>query len=772
MIYSREDHAKFLKQELRAQTDVYTQKLDTSAIFLLQDREQLFVAQFLKFQNGEMILKFPNSRGLPRIGERLYCFSVPKDLRNYRSWGKRTYGDLIKAKSNYSEVTCIWQTPTNEKDFSLVGFRNIDLEFALYIEEAEGMILLLGPNKPPFEYIANLQSIVKYTNNESLNKILDRDYHISKWEPSLLDNRVNTANFILNQLTLVDTLIIQGPPGTGKTFLIAEICEKLCNQDKSVLVTALTNRALIEIIEKPALEGLLKDHRIFKTNLSFDEARSNKDLQRTKEVSPRRGTLILSTYFIASGQAAQTNNNPPFDYVIMDEASQALLGMFGGALLLGKKNIWIGDVKQLPPVVALSEDKVIQKNYSVLVDGLKSLSETDSFPIYQLTETYRLTKRAAKYSGIFYNDRLVSKAKDIQLSYPEINSDFGQLFNPEGGPTLIKMDLKVGYYKPQNALKYISELVHHLLKADEKLHISILTYFVETTKALQKTIFHQVDQQNRLLIETVSRVQGLTTDIAIFFIPNSSYHRSLESRLFNVATSRSKRHSLIITDKNILLHSQIDNNVKTYLQRLNEDFSFFIQANNTALKGSKGDKKEKDKIGNISADENPKPIENESQNNLGLTVLGKIDLSKFNTLNKDSKNPYIIDTNVFVDEPEIISKINLKHSIYLSAKVIDELDRLKIKLNQTGKIKVQKALKSINKHMDRTNVSMIFADESLLPKDFDNRSLDNMILSVALKHKDQDPILITSDNGLQAKAKGFSIKTKTLNSFLKELKRK
>ena len=35
--------------------------------------------------------------------------------------------------------------------------------------------------------------------------------------------------------------------------------------------------------------------------------------------------------------------------------------MFGGAKLLGKKNIWIGDTKQLPPVVALSDDKVNRK---------------------------------------------------------------------------------------------------------------------------------------------------------------------------------------------------------------------------------------------------------------------------------------------------------------------------------------------------------------------------------------------------------------------------
>ncbi len=774
MIYSREEHTRFLEEELRAQTEAYKQKLDTSALFLLQDREELFVAQFLKFQDGEMILKFPNTRGIPRQGEYLYCFTVPKELRNYRDWGNKTYGDLIKAKTNYSEVVCIWQTPSNEKDFSIAGFRGVELEFAIHIQEAEGMILILGANKPPFEYIANLQSIVQNKNNESVNKILDQDFQVSDWTPSLLDNKNNIADFVLTQLALQDTLIIQGPPGTGKTYLIAEICERLCSQGKSVLVTALTNRALIEIVEKPALQGLLEEHRVFKTKLSVDEARGIKDLQQTKEVSPQPSNLILSTFFITSGQAAKTFNEPPFDYVIVDEASQALLGMFGGAKLLGKKNIWIGDTKQLPPVVALSDDKVSRKNYGALVDGLKAISETASLPIFQLTETHRLTERAANYSGIFYKNSLKSKAKGIRLSYSEMNLDYGKLFNPYGGSTLIKTDLKAGDFKPNNALKLATELVQHLLKINEKLHISVLTYFVETTKALQKAIFQTVGYHKNLLIETVSRVQGLTTDVTIFVVPNSSYHRSLENRLFNVATSRSKRHTLIITDKDVLTRSQIDNEVKSYLQRLNEEFSFYIQFDNSAIANISEAKQQETVVKEKPESKETEAKKDETETKTGLKVLGKIDLSKFEKpkkeIKKDKENLYIIDTNVFVDYPDIISKIDKKYQVILSAKVIDELDYLKISLTEEQKKNVQKALKQINESIDKRNIKMDTADLTLLPNDFNKKSPDNFILTVALKYKDENPIMLTSDNGLQIKAKGLGITTITLKEFLKQTK--
>lgn len=771
MIYSREEHIRFLEEELRAQTEAYKQKLDTSALFLLQDREELFVAQFLTFKDGEMILKFPNTRGIPRQGEYLYCFTVPKELRNYREWGNKTYGDLIKEKTNYTEIVCIWQTPSNEKDFSIAGFRGVELEFAIHIQEAEGMILLLGPNKPPFEYIANLQSIVQNQNNESVNKILDQDFQVSDWTPSLLNNKNNIADFVLSQLVLQDSLIIQGPPGTGKTYLIAEICERLCNQGKSVLVTALTNRALIEIVEKPALQSLLEEHRIFKTKLSVDEAKAFKDLQQTKEVSPQPYNLILSTFFITSGQAAQTYNEPPFDYVIVDEASQALLGMFEGAKLLGKKNIWIGDTRQLPPVVSLSDDKVSRKNYGALVDGLKALSETASMPIFQLTETHRLTDRAAKYSGLFYKDSLNSIAKkNIRLCYSEMDIDFGRLFNPNGGPTLIKTDLKAGEFKPKNALKLATDIVKHLLETNEELHISVLTYFVETTKALQKAIFQTIGYHNNLLIETVSRVQGLTTDVTIFVVPNSSYHRSLENRLFNVATSRSKRHTLIITDKGVLTRSQIDNEVKTYLQKLDEEFSFYIQFDGLAIANISEAKQEPVEEENTETSE----AKTETERNVGLKVLGTIDLSKFEKqkkeIKRDKENIYIIDTNVFVDYPDIISKIDKKYQVILSAKVIDELDKLKVTLSEEHKKNVQKAIKQINDSFDKRNIKMNTADLTLLPSDFDKKSPDNFILSVALKYIDKNPIMLTSDNGLQVKSKGFGITTITLKDFLKQTK--
>lgn len=166
--------------------------------------------------------------------------------------------------------------------------------------------------------------------------------------------------------------------------------------------------------------------------------------------------------------------------------------------------------------------------------------------------------------------------KDIRLSFSEIAFDVRKFFNPKGGPTLIKTDLEVGDYKPKQALKLATELVMQLLSTNEKLHVSVLTFFIETTKALQRSVFQTVGYHKNLLVETISRIQGLTTDITIYVIPNTGYHRSLEKRIFNVATSRSKRHTIIIADKSILTRSQVDNEVRQYLQKLDNEFSFYL----------------------------------------------------------------------------------------------------------------------------------------------------------------------------------------------------
>ena len=576
MIISQKQHIRFLEDELRAETESFQQKLATDATYLLREKEELYVAQLLKYEDGEMILKFSNNSGIPRNGDYLYCFTVPIELRNYRNWGKLTYGDLIKRKGSYSEVICIWQIASNDNRYCLVGFRGINKEFAEINKNAVGMILLLGPNKPPFEYLGNLLNIVKHSSGK-VEKMLLQDYSGISKAPFLLDNNSNQASFIINQLELQDILMLQGPPGTGKTFLIADICKLLLNENKSVLVTALTNRALMELAEKGQLKTFLSEGRIFKTKVSVDENRELPELVNIKTLSPIPGSLILSTFYISSGEASQIAGTPPFDYVILDEASQALLAMLAGSQQLGKKCLWIGDLKQMPAVVSLNEDRIENnEQYPLLIEGLRSLSST-LIPNYQLSITRRLTDRAAHYTGLFYNNTL--KAFESGLyKFINIAEDIKPYFHHAGGPSLLTARLPSSL-QPISAIKMATKIVAHLIfdnpkVGDDELKVAVLTHYTKTTKALQKAMYQTIGARKNLQIETVASVQGMTTDVVVYVIPKSGYAFSLDPKVFNVATSRARLYTIIIADDQILNYPLIDSDVYRYLSLLKDDFSY------------------------------------------------------------------------------------------------------------------------------------------------------------------------------------------------------
>lgn len=808
MIYSRKEHYLFLEEELRAQTDQFKQKLDTAASYLLNVREELFISQFVKIENGEMILKLSTNRGVPRKGEYLYCFTTPNHLHRFKEWGKTTYGDLIKAKGFATELVCIWQAPLkDDPKHCLVGFRGVDLEFAEHVDGHPGAFLVLGPNVPPSQYISNLQNLVKHNKEEKIANLIDGNTEIAMSQSVPLDSSTNISDFIIAQLNLTNDVILQGPPGTGKTYQIAAICKKLCAQGASVLVTALTNRALMEVAGKEELKELLQEGRIHKTKLSVDEAKELPELDNVKQLSAEPGQIMLSTFYITSGEAADIIGMPSFDYVIMDEASQALLGMFAVTKLLGKKNLFVGDTNQLPPVIAINEDRIVRRNYHCYANGLDTISGIGLIPSYRLSNTYRLTERSVQFSGLFYNGSLSSKSESrLPFLYNDLADQVAMLLHPQGGPTLLKTDLPLGDKKPMAAMLITTLLVSALLSRREKLHVSVLTFYIETTKALQRAIYQTIGSHNNLLIDTVSRIQGLTTDIVIYVVPHTSYHRLLDRRLFNVATSRARRHTIIISDKEILEHlDMIDTDVCLFLNKLNTE-SFYIPLNVNAkgfieqyradkscpnqqidecialneeqkaplmLSVYKEEKEEEIKAESKKDEEKSSFIPTETPK-VSLKIVGRIDLNKFETKKKKSKisqsqeiATYIIDTNVFVDCPHIISLIKKEAIVVLSAKVVDELDKLKIILDQIGKESVQKALKNINREMDGREIQFEVANTRLLPKDFDYHSPDNMILSVALKYKEENPILLTSDNGLQIKAKGLGLSAVSLRNFLK-----
>lgn len=767
MYYTREQHKRFLDRELQAISENYIRVLNTKATALLSENE-IYVAQFMKVDlekdttqedkyngSGQIILKFKKDKGIPRKNEYFTALLLDGDKCLPKNWGNLSWAELRKFQIEFSEVHCVWQGKTDDNGFLLCGFNGMSIDMAKYLKEKNlaGCVIVLGPKEPPMEYYQNLISVVSNTSTEEPTaKILDFDNDGNGYGPKVIDCD-DTATFIKNEIEICDEVIVQGPPGTGKTYMMANIINQLLNASKSVLVTALTNRALIELANKETLDIHRSNKDVMKTNVSSDEMCLCKNIVSldSKDIASIKGKLTLTTFYTASAWAKNSiANQPPFDYVIMDESSQALFAMIAACKRLGKKTIWIGDQNQLPPIISLSEETMVRNNYGMLSNGFNTLCDKFRYPYYLLTKTYRLLPNSAALTSIFYKEPLVpmnlESKYDSKLEY----------IDKKGGTCLRLLSMPIGEKAYLDNYQYVIGIVSEILSENPKASIAILSKFRSSVRMLQNCFITKLGTKENVLIDTVERIQGMTCDYCVYYIPNAMMQMSLDKSLFNVATSRATCSTIIVAD--VSIHNSIcDKHVKSYLEALT--LSEIPQMETIEMR----------EVAAVS-----KLTDNNQQKE--VKIVGHLDLSKFQRkmveIKPDKINIYIIDTNVFVNCPDIISKVDKQYQVTLSAKVIDELDKLKVTLNSDGQKAVEDAIRNINRCYETRNLTMEIADVSLLPSDFNPRSPDNQILSVALKLKDNNtnPIIMTSDNGLQLKSQGLGLTTISLKDFLKKPK--
>lgn len=738
MKYTRKDYENFLNAELETQIKEYEQTVCTKAL-VLKERGEVFVGRFVKLQpNGIAIFKVRKSDNMPRKNTFWTASFLIGEMGSFKNWGSNSWTELRKGyQRTYSDALCVWIQKSEESDFCILGIKGLTTEFAQLLEN-DKPIIVFGPKDPPLQYLLNLVDIVRDSSCIETQKILDFDENSSQWNPLKIEAKTDFPSLLLRDMEDKNCIVVQGPPGTGKTYRMAQLAARLLTENKSVLVTALTNQALMELAKKDDILPFLEKDKVSKTSLTIDENRELSKLQPIKDnlCNASCGNLSLATFYLASGWAKEAIDKP-FDYVIMDEASQALLPMIAAAVKLGERVILIGDQKQLAPIIVTNEDIINRFHWSSIVKGFETICYNFSFKSYMLSDTFRLTKRGAESTGIFYNNELRS-VSDEQV----IPSNLSEL-NRQGGPMFIGLDMKIGDKAPINALDSIFHLVNKIIAESPKTEIAVLSKFRESVRQLQKHFVLKwtktKDLPDNIRIETVDRVQGLTVDYCIFFIPNASLRYSLENELFNVATSRAKYNTIIVAD-NAVLKENMSEGVRKYLLKAQEDK--FV-------------------------DFGPRTI---TSGNIGVTITGKIDLSQFEKKRKElvegKENIYIIDTNVFVNCPDIISRIGNKYKIVIPAKVLEELDKLKLKVD-VDKAKLNEAAKNIHYAFIKHYSQMEDANLSLLPKGFDKNNPDCMILSVALKYKNEHPILLTSDNILLSRASGLGITALSLKEFLK-----
>lgn len=651
----------------------------------------------------------------------------------------------------FSEIKPIYFKKQDDNN-DYIGCSGVDLKLFTSIKQAlnEGRSVwyIMTETFPPTQYLQNLCNYIDRYSSDSELLVMPKITY-DDWKPKELTNQDDIVGQIVEKLNKENLCILQGPPGTGKSYTIATIVSQYLGEGKTVCVTTMSNKGLTELIEKEPLKQAREQGKISKTLLTADELKLIKGTKMAgKDLVVPAGELLCCTYYILSGKYSTNADyvvEPMFDLIVIEEASQAYLTSIAAFKRLGRKCLIVGDPMQLPPIILTPQkSEYAQWNVDIQANGLKTYALGTDTSSFRITTSYRLTEESCQLTGLFYQNSLKSVQKE-KLSFEKIDNQ--TYFPPEGGTVIKHVSGAMDAICSNAARKTIRSIVSWISENYPKRSIGIISPFRQTVQELQRE-FYTENQSIDITVETIDRIQGMTVDYTILYFPQRNISFALTENRFNVATSRSRSTTLIICDVPLEDFITISPKVSNYLNHCTH-----IEEGMPVV--------------NVRATE-----QNKTQSISGIKVVGKIDLSKFDTPKQKSvksttkENIYIIDTNVFINFPDIISRIDKKYAVILSAKVTDELDKMKIKLDDQGKKNAEKALRVLNTEKEH-KIIYEFADTSLLPEDFDKRSPDNMILSVALKYKSENPIMLTSDNGLQLKSKILGIATISLKSFLK-----
>jgi hypothetical protein len=521
---------------------------------------------------GLLVLKIRNG-STPRLNQPYFLSVVLNPKTPPREWAITYQQFREKHHDNYYQGLGSTFTPISywktDGDFTYYLCEVFDDQFIMNLEKhcfskSVRPLVLVAEADPPLNYLVNLKEFLESNReNKIVNYVIDDR---STWNPQNLDNSQDVTPFIIQQIAENQITLIQGPPGTGKSYIAAAIANEHISRNKSVVICSLANKGLMEIIQQPTLKPALDAGKVFKTNVSSLERKQNPHLNKRREIIPVRGELLLTSYYALSSYFREFEENGfAFDLLIIEEASQAFLATLAMFVEISKCTLIIGDHKQLPPVVTLEKRQynLIHPELSQIINGLETFALNMQQGAFRLTKTRRLTADSAKLTGLFYDNRLESISSFSNST--SNSSGFSNLFQKNGSISIVYLPFDFKTLSSKIFIQRLVELVSGLLDTSLECSVAILSSKRDMEGIMNTAFYNSGQKFDRVHFSTVHRAQGLTVDYCIFYMPLEAAHMDMNPNLFNVATSRAKRGTCIITKESLHLMTNASTEVQQYI---------------------------------------------------------------------------------------------------------------------------------------------------------------------------------------------------------------
>lgn len=349
---------------------------------------------------------------------------------------------------------------------------------------------------------------------------------------------------------------IQGPPGTGKTRVLAFIASLLVRRGERVLITSHSHMAINNALNKVHEFGV----DLAKVGSKTQKKGLNGGIQLLDDLSDwvdapfRRGVgyVIGATPFATCNSRLQAHG---FDTIIFDEASQvnALLALM--AMRKGQKFIFIGDHKQLPPVI-LSKSILETNDWSAFAVLTSNLSDHT----VMLNETYRLNRWLADWpSRKYYSGKLraapiaAERRRALDIS-PQ--SEYGRLLALDEGPVFIPSTERSATTANRTDANLIAKICQEALEAGlEPEEIGLVAPYRAQGRILRRILAKTLGKETaeKIVADTVERMQGQERELVILSLVTTDpiFLTIMGEFLFqpqriNVSITRAKSRLIII----------------------------------------------------------------------------------------------------------------------------------------------------------------------------------------------------------------------------------
>ena len=358
--------------------------------------------------------------------------------------------------------------------------------------------------------------------------------------------------------------LIQGPPGTGKTFVLAHLARLLAAEGDRVLVTALTHRAINNALNKVAdLAGSAELTAVPTCKIGHPSHADDLRVDNFESFADAGFGRLRSGYVVgATPFATRTSrlSDVEFDTVIFDEASQITLPLAVLGMLSGKRFIFIGDDRQLPPVTAMPRDHELAHTsvFAYLARGGYST---------MLTETYRMNDALTAWpSRTFYEGEL-RPAPGIGERRLSLNGRYigrwSAALAPEEPAIFVELFGTNTTIRSRREADVVVDLIVALLTegvpADE---IGVVTPYRAQGREIRNLLRRALpdpDRRRSIVIDTVERMQGQEREVILVSLTTSSPAFAAELADFyfqpqrlNVTITRPRTKLILVGSSSVL----------------------------------------------------------------------------------------------------------------------------------------------------------------------------------------------------------------------------